>query len=220
MAASTNQKQGCASILLPFLRRAKDKTPAEVLPYRLRDDFLSPAELSFYKVLSSLMTGSRLVIQVKVGLGDLFYVIRPNENHAYMNKIRQKHVDFLICDSATMRPLLAIELDDSSHDQPRRQARDEFVDQAFQSANFPLLHIPAQREYNTQEITARIAPLLKASMNAPIKKSEPSSLEAAPVCPKCGIPMVVRTAAQGAHKGEQFYGCPNYPRCRETRMIS
>jgi len=27
--------------------------------------------------------------------------------------------------------------------------------------------------------------------------------------------MVVRTVKQGEHKGKQFYGCQNYPRCRE-----
>lgn len=35
-----------------------------------------------------------------------------------------------------------------------------------------------------------------------------------PVCPQCGVPMVVRTAKRGPTPGQQFYGCPNYPNCR------
>ena len=40
---------------------------------------------------------------------------------------------------------------------------------------------------------------------------------ATPVCPKCGIPMVVRTAKRGAQQGNRFYGCANYPSCRQTK---
>lgn len=40
-----------------------------------------------------------------------------------------------------------------------------------------------------------------------------------PLCPKCGIPMVLRVASKGAHRGEPFYGCPNYPRCREALPV-
>ncbi len=42
---------------------------------------------------------------------------------------------------------------------------------------------------------------------------------AAPVCPKCGVPMVERTAKRGKYQGQTFYGCPNFPRCREARSL-
>jgi ssDNA-binding Zn-finger/Zn-ribbon topoisomerase 1 len=29
--------------------------------------------------------------------------------------------------------------------------------------------------------------------------------------------MVLRTARQGHNVGNQFYGCPNFPRCREVQ---
>ncbi len=34
------------------------------------------------------------------------------------------------------------------------------------------------------------------------------------VCPRCGAPMVLRTAKRGARAGKQFFGCSNYPHCR------
>lgn len=35
-------------------------------------------------------------------------------------------------------------------------------------------------------------------------------------CPKCGSELVLRVAKQGANKGNQFYGCSSYPKCRHT----
>lgn len=48
---------------------------------------------------------------------------------------------------------------------------------------------------------------------------EKSMVEGAPVCPKCGAPMRVRTIKKGAHQGEQFWGCTDYPKCDGTRRM-
>ena len=37
-----------------------------------------------------------------------------------------------------------------------------------------------------------------------------------PTCPSCGTKMVMRTAHQGDHRGNKFWGCSNYPRCKNT----
>lgn len=34
------------------------------------------------------------------------------------------------------------------------------------------------------------------------------------LCPKCGAPMVKRTARKGPRAGKPFYGCSNYPKCK------
>ena len=39
------------------------------------------------------------------------------------------------------------------------------------------------------------------------------------VCPRCGSPLVLRTAKSGANKGGQFYGCSSFPKCRYTKNI-
>lgn len=36
-------------------------------------------------------------------------------------------------------------------------------------------------------------------------------------CPKCGSPMVLRTATRGRNAGGEFWGCSTYPQCRGTR---
>lgn len=38
-------------------------------------------------------------------------------------------------------------------------------------------------------------------------------------CPKCGNPLVLRTAKSGANAGSQFYGCTKYPACRYVGKV-
>ena len=40
------------------------------------------------------------------------------------------------------------------------------------------------------------------------------------LCPKCGAEVVLRTAKKGEHKGEQFYGCSRFPKCRYHEYIT
>ena len=143
--SSSQQKPGCLALLLGLVGiKLSGPKPAELsteslptdpdpLPYRLRDDFLSPAEISFYQVIKT-MVGNYFTICPKVSLADLFFVTRPNENKSAYNRINRKHVDFVICEPKTMVPLFAIELDGSSHERADRMERDAFVDSVFEAA--------------------------------------------------------------------------------------
>ncbi|MFO7618519.1 MAG: DUF2726 domain-containing protein, partial [Thermoplasmata archaeon] len=101
---------------------------AEIYPYHLRDDFLSAAEHSFYLVLRQAVE-DWAVICPKVSLSDVFTAKSSDygEYRTYTNKIDRKHIDFLLCEPGTLRPVAGIELDDRSHARSDRQARDEFV---------------------------------------------------------------------------------------------
>lgn len=192
------------------------KTSLRDFPYHLQDEFLSPAEQSFYLVLKHLVS-ERAIIWTKVALGDLFYV-KSSDRSKYRtltNKIDRKHVDFLLCDPKTVRPLVGIELDDKSHQRGDRKVRDEFVEMVYRAANLPLLRIPAQRAYSTSELASLLSPLI--SLNSVEMPSQPGVSEKenfAPLCPKCGREMVHRTAKKGSDQGQQFWGCPDYPNCR------
>jgi hypothetical protein len=201
--------------------RAPEKAtpPVGELPYRVRDDFLSPAELSFYRALLAAV-GAQTIVCPKVNLSDVMFVSRPNENKGARGRISQKHVDFLLCDPATMRPVAGVELDDSSHQRQDRQARDEFVDAVFAAASLPLVHVAVRPSYAPAEIASLLGPHLASpkvtTPTAPVPVQAGVAAAPAPSCPKCGIPMVLRTAGRGDRQGEQFYGCSNYPKCRET----
>jgi restriction system protein len=45
----------------------------------------------------------------------------------------------------------------------------------------------------------------------------PSQRPATPECPRCGKPMVLRTARKGPRAGQTFWGCSAYPDCTGTR---
>jgi len=84
-------------------------------------------------------------ISAKVRLADLIYVNKNTESRqSHLNRICSKHVDFLVWDS-NLALVVAIELDDSSHEEEDRQSRDSFIDAAFSAANFPLIRIPCKR---------------------------------------------------------------------------
>jgi len=213
MSKTAAEPQGCLAVILSlFGIRVGSPGEDKELPYRQRDDFLSQAEFSFYRVLSRAME-DRAVICPKVGLGDIFFVVRQEGSQAYRNKIDRKHVDFLICDPQTMSPRLGIELDDASHRRPDRQQRDRFVDQVFEAAGLPLVRFAAQATYNPANIQAKLMPFLEGGQAV---ASPTATGSAPPTCPKCGVPMVERVARKGKNAGQSFLGCPNYPKCKET----
>lgn len=236
---TTSDRPGCLPKFLRFLAprpsavqpsTSDAAAPSAPLPYRLRDAFLTSAEASFYRVLKSIVNtgaGSNLIICPKVDLDDIFYVSGPDQNYTYWNKINRKHVDFLLIDPVTLHPLLAIELDDASHQRPDRVERDRFVDQVFATAGLPLLHVPVKPAYSPAEITNLIRTALQPSSAAPLEldlRVEPPAAtqpvapaytsDNPPLCPKCGVRMVLRTARRGDKAGQPFYGCPNFPNCR------
>jgi hypothetical protein len=213
MSNASNNKSGCLGLLLQMFGVASSTSKASTFPFRLRDDFLSPAEISFYHVLRSI-AGDKFTVCPKVSLSDIFFVSRPDQNQAARNRISRKHVDFLLCDSRSMRPRVGIELDDSSHAHENRRTRDALVQQVFDAAGLPLLRFRAQRAYNISEIESLLSRFFAADA---VEPALPASHVAtsAPICPKCGIPLIIRSGRRG-----NFYGCSNYPKCRQSIPIS
>ncbi|WP_442510550.1 DUF2726 domain-containing protein [Novipirellula sp. SH528] len=212
-----SQQSGCLGFffkLLGIRPGAGSGQGKKDLPYRLRDNFLSAAELAFYRVLEQAV-GQTYSINNKVRLWDMLYVPRRDDSRTYENKISSKHIDFLLCDPTTMQPVLAIELDDASHNPKDRQDRDAFLDQALAAADLAILHIKAARTYSIAEVQQQIASVLPETAS---NMSAPPPLPAEPSehsCPKCHTAMVQRKAAKGAHAGKRFWACTNYPKCRE-----
>jgi hypothetical protein len=216
-----DDKKGCLAGLLSLFRTNRSGVEGaaaspdfeDPMPFHLRDDFLSPAEASFFRVLKGVVKDEFLIFP-KVSLKDIFFVSRPRENRAYYNKIDRKHVDFLLCDAGSLKPVMGIELDDSSHQRTDRIERDELVESVFKRAGLPLRRIPARFAYSQEELEGLIRGTATTALQP--SRSEPwDSTDPAPYCPACGEQMLLRTAQRGANAGNKFYGCPNYPRCRE-----
>lgn len=123
-------------------------------PYERKEYFFSVAELKFYEVLKAVI-GDKYLIFPKVRICDLIKT-KEKEEYLYFNKIKSKHVDFVICEKQPIRTKIIIELDDSSHYRAERQERDNFIDEAFANAGIPIVHIPVKREYRKEELSKQL----------------------------------------------------------------
>jgi len=130
--------------------------------YQLKQALFTPAERSFLAVLErALPPGVRVF--GKVRLADIFGVksgAEKGERQGAFNRISRKHVDFLLVRTDDLAPLAGVELDDRSHEEEDRQARDALVDEVFRSAGLPLLHVPVQKAYDPGDLRSKVSALL------------------------------------------------------------
>jgi len=139
-----------ATLIILALLRVLVRRPR--LPYRKRDHLLTAAERSFYGVLRRVVAG-RYQVAWKVRMADVLWIPGGTGNRQrHLNRILAKHLDFVLCHPDSSAPVLAIELDDSSHREGKRRKRDSFVDAALSAAELPLLRVPVRRSYSPQEL--------------------------------------------------------------------
>jgi hypothetical protein len=127
--------------------------------YRSRCTLLSRGEAAFHAPLQQAVAG-RYFIMCKVRLADVVTCSERNWRRGMGGAISQKHLDFVLCDRQTTRILLAIELDDRSHERADRRKRDAFVNQVMHDAGVPLLRFKAASEYSVESIQRRVMPAI------------------------------------------------------------
>jgi hypothetical protein len=133
---------------------------AETLPrVMVNKFFVSTAEADFFRVLVRVV-GNRGHVLAQVSLNQLLYLPGNEQQNPgrgkWWNKMSRRSVDFVIADPATLRPLVAIELDEPSHAQPHRQTRDDEVEAMLDAAKLPYVRVITSRAYDTREIEAAI----------------------------------------------------------------
>jgi Asp-tRNA(Asn)/Glu-tRNA(Gln) amidotransferase A subunit family amidase len=123
-------------------------------PFFRRKYLLTGAEKSFYNVLRKVAAPHAVL--AKVRLADL---VESDKRHrlwrANFNRICAKHIDFVICDAA-LSPIIAVELDDSSHCLPDRAARDRDVNRILEIASLPILRVPVRRTYDGVDLEKQL----------------------------------------------------------------
>ena len=197
---------------------SKDEVkPKDGLPFRLREPFLSTPEAALFRALTR-MVEDRYVIYAKVSLNELFYIIRPNENVHFFNKIFRKHLDFLLCNPKTFKPEIGIELVKSiTKDETR--ASDQFMEDLFLTVGLPLVHIPVSNHYEVSDIISLFQLAVTKARQAKDQKLADPSGESVPMCPVCGKMMVLRTRRSGPSISQLFYGCIDNPKCPGTVAV-
>ncbi len=182
----------------------------ERLPYRLREQFMSTPELALLRTLRE-MVETRYIICPKVALNDIFYIVRPNENVHFFNKIFRKHVDFLLCDPNSLKPVIGVELVKPVARNETRDA-DQFMEDLFLSAGLPLVHVPSSERYAQHDVAQLFQlAIMKVKETASLRAS--AKTDSVPMCPVCGRMMVLRIHRNGSSAGKKYYGCMDSPRC-------
>ena len=186
------------------------KEQEERLPYRLREQFMSTPELALLRVLQK-MVGRHYIICPIVALYDVFYIVRPNENVHFFNKIFRKHVDFLLCEPDTLKPAFGIELVKPVFRNETREA-DLFMEDLFLSAGLPLVHVQSSERYSENDLTELFQlAVMKVRESKPLRAT--AKTDSVPMCPVCGKMMVLRIHRNGGNSGKKYYGCMDNPHC-------
>lgn len=197
------------------IQRGRNQMPQN-FPYRLRESFLSPAEVNFYQALRGILRDQLVVelltIAPKVSLLEVVSVVRPNENVHHFNRLMRQSVDFLLVHRPTLHPTVAIELD---YPKQIRHRTDHFLDELFRAVSLPFLRVTAQDKYDDNALAAQIREVIPAAGQRRQRSEENYS----PMCPDCGITMVLRFHRSGAQVGKRYYGCLNYPECRQVIAV-
>lgn len=129
----------------------------EKFNYKSKQYFFSKAERKFYEVLKEVADEMDMVVFAKVRLADLIYLPKSEDNWIKgWNKIKSKHIDFVLCGKGDYKPRMAIELNDSSHNKERRRERDAFIRAVFDHLKIELVEIKTQRSYDLNKMMQKI----------------------------------------------------------------
>lgn len=131
-------------LLFKLFSPFKEKVVREVVAekqreYKKKAVVMNDSEMALFQALVSGLPDNYFVFP-KMRIADMVDVVDGNGYYQRRNQILPKHVDFLICNDR-MVPLMAIELDGSSHSKPSRIERDQLVDEVFKDAELRLSRI-------------------------------------------------------------------------------
>jgi len=100
----------------------------EGYPYESKK-LMSIDELKYFKQLQEAYPNH--IILTKVNIKDFVKVKKEfNKDISHFNRIRAKHVDFLVCDN-DLKIIKIIELDGKSHNSAKAKANDQFKNKLF-----------------------------------------------------------------------------------------
>ncbi len=132
-----------------FFGRRKENG-LQVLPYRIRDNFLSPEQASYFKMLLSA-AGDTFAICPRVNLADIISVAQDEADH-FKERLSGIQIDFLICDKDTLLPLAAVVLSRETEATNDLRERDYFLDDVFDAAKLPLVRFFTGNPYSPGDL--------------------------------------------------------------------
>lgn len=133
------------------------------LPYVASGPLFTLAERSFLGVLDSAL-GRDYRVFGKVRIADVAKVktgLSRSARQGALNRVAQKHFDYVVCRASDLVVVCAVELDDKSHSNKKAQARDDLVAGVCRVIGLPLMRVVATRAYSEQEVLDQFEIALK-----------------------------------------------------------
>ena len=117
--------------------------------------------------------GDRFLILLKVGVRDLCEITHREVNQEAFDRLAAEHMDFVLCDQATLAPVVAIELDDSTLYARDRAERDTFMKELFRVIGVALIHQRVQMGYDPAAIARWVDAAISRSAGSAPSSSTP-----------------------------------------------
>ena len=142
--------------------------------YESAGAMLSPAELSFYQVVSAAVGKSALLF-CKVSMAS---IIRPHHElsdsrwRKLSREIESQQLEFVLIDAASLEPLCVLEFEDSSQIDDERQAHQKFIHSVCEAASIPWVMVDARGGFAINDIRQQLAFLWSAESDGVIAYDE------------------------------------------------
>lgn len=130
------------AILLPLVISGQKLNKTQTFPFKKKTYFFNTSEQKFFELLETGIDKNRYSVFPKVRLGDYIETTNGgNERWGSWNRIKSRHVDFLIWDKSISQIVLAIELDGGSHNRYAAKDGDSFKDKLFKTIGIELVRV-------------------------------------------------------------------------------
>lgn len=158
-----------AALIGAWLKHRAGRGPFK--PYRRVDALLTPSEKALYTAATRAV-GEWGVVMVKVRLWDLLWVPKETKYpELWRNRVWHKHADVVVCDAATLRPLVVLVAADDQN-----AARIVDLREPLKAAGIPMIVVeqsqldeqaPEQRSMLIATLTTKLAALHTSPPGAP-----------------------------------------------------
>lgn len=98
---------------------------------------MTQAEQKYFRQLEQ-QYGQTHYVFPQVKLDKIVNTTDQKNFYTYWNKINKKSIDFVLVDKQTLQTVQLIELNDYTHNQPKRKQRDEFLKKVCEKAGVDL----------------------------------------------------------------------------------
>lgn len=131
--------------------------------YAIRQSLMTPPERAFLHALDRAADGIGRVMG-KPRVADVLTVAGGSAQgrHKRLRRMFGMHFDYVICDAKSLAPLVAVELDDKSHNRRDRRKRDAYLAAVCRRAGLPLMRVPVSNRYDTQKLEQRLRAIISS----------------------------------------------------------